>query len=63
VQWQLERKMRAELAGAPPELAAAMVPDYALGCKRVLLADDFLPTFCDNQHVHLVTSPVRAVTE
>jgi cation diffusion facilitator CzcD-associated flavoprotein CzcO len=63
VQWLLERKMRAELAGAPPSLAAAMVPDYALGCKRVLLSDDFLPTFRDNQHVHLVTSPVLAVTE
>lgn len=33
--------LRAQVAD--PELRAALTPDYAFGCKRVLLSDDFYP--------------------
>ncbi|WP_205849822.1 flavin-containing monooxygenase [Nakamurella flava] len=32
---------------ADPALRAALTPDYAFGCKRVLLSDDFYPVLAD----------------
>jgi len=35
-----------------PELARKLTPNYRMGCKRVLLSDDFYPTLCrDNVSV------------
>ncbi|MCB0970913.1 MAG: hypothetical protein KDA97_05260, partial [Acidimicrobiales bacterium] len=41
--------------------AEALVPDYALGCKRILIANDWYPTVL-SPHVHTVTEPVERVS-
>jgi len=39
----------------------AVTPDYLIGCKRVLLSNDFLPTL-NRPDVEVVTSPIVQVT-
>ncbi|MCA9572903.1 MAG: 4-hydroxyacetophenone monooxygenase, partial [Myxococcales bacterium] len=53
------RDMRAQLTD--PALQDAVVPSYRVGCKRVLLSDDWLPTL-ERPDVELVTTPIRQVT-
>ncbi|MFU8896910.1 MAG: flavin-containing monooxygenase, partial [Gammaproteobacteria bacterium] len=43
-----------------PALVAKLTPDYAMGCKRVLLSNDFYPAI-SAPNVELVTTPIRAV--
>jgi cation diffusion facilitator CzcD-associated flavoprotein CzcO len=43
-----------------PALRAALVPDYPLGCKRVLFSNDWYPALA-RDHVDVVTAPVVAV--
>ena len=43
-----------------PELRAKCIPDYQLGCKRVLFSDDWYPTLT-RPNVELVTSPVERI--
>ena len=45
---------------ADPALRAALTPDYAFGCKRVLLSDDFYPAVASDA-VTLVRSALSAV--
>jgi cation diffusion facilitator CzcD-associated flavoprotein CzcO len=45
-----------------PELRAKLTPDYSLGCKRVLLSDDYLPSL-NHANVQLVTERIREVRE
>lgn len=45
-----------------PVLRAAMTPDFPLGCKRMLVSDDYYAAF-NRPDVELVTSPIEAVTE
>ena len=51
---QLRRQVR------DPELRRKLVPDYELGCKRVLFSNDWYPAL-DRDHVDLVTERVTAV--
>ncbi|HEU5471456.1 MAG TPA: NAD(P)/FAD-dependent oxidoreductase [Actinophytocola sp.] len=53
--WHLERSI------TDPALRAALTPDYTMGCKRVLIANDFYPAL-NRPNVHLVTGGVSAVT-
>ena len=57
-----EARSLAHLAAAvpDPDVRAALTPGYALGCKRVLLSDDYWPTFAQ-PHVSLVTEGIQAV--
>lgn len=43
-----------------PALRAKLTPDYEPGCKRRVIADDYLTTF-NRVHVHLVTDPIARV--
>jgi cation diffusion facilitator CzcD-associated flavoprotein CzcO len=43
-----------------PELRRKLTPDYAIGCKRVLLANDYYPALMRND-VDLVTDAIREV--
>src|SRR5258707_3048041 len=52
------RFMRREIAD--PELRAKLTPHYALGCKRILLSDDFYPALTQ-PNVELVTERIREV--
>lgn len=45
-----------------PELRAKLTPTYAMGCKRVLLADDYYPAV-SQPHVDLVTSSITRIDE
>ncbi|GAA0516015.1 4-hydroxyacetophenone monooxygenase [Saccharopolyspora subtropica] len=45
-----------------PQLRAAVTPDYAIGCKRILLSSDYYPTL-NRSNVDLVTSGVTEVRE
>lgn len=60
---KVEQAALARLARSVPDpgTRAALTPDYALGCKRVLLSDDYWPTFA-LPHVELVTNGIQTVT-
>ncbi|MFJ1614763.1 flavin-containing monooxygenase [Streptomyces sp. NPDC088251] len=45
---------------ADPELRAKLTPDYALGCKRVLLSDDYYPAL-GRPNVDVVTDPITRI--
>ncbi|EFG10435.1 Predicted flavoprotein involved in K+ transport [Streptomyces clavuligerus] len=45
-----------------PVLRGKLTPDYALGCKRVLMSDDYYPAL-GAPNVDVVTEPVVRVTE
>lgn len=45
-----------------PKLRAALTPNYELGCKRVLVSDDFYPTLT-RSNVELVSNGIAEVRE
>jgi cation diffusion facilitator CzcD-associated flavoprotein CzcO len=45
-----------------PQVRTALTPKYELGCKRVLVSDDFYPAM-NRENVELVTSGIREVRE
>jgi cation diffusion facilitator CzcD-associated flavoprotein CzcO len=58
-QWGCRRRLRREVPD--PELRAKLEPDYPLGCKRVLISNDWYPTL-NRPDVSLVTEPISQVT-
>lgn len=44
-----------------PALRARVTPDYAIGCKRILISNDYYPALALD-HVDLVTDPIATVT-
>jgi cyclohexanone monooxygenase len=44
-----------------PELRARVTPHYALGCKRVLLSNDWYPALT-RDNVRLITDPIRRLS-
>lgn len=57
--WIALRKLRHEVAD--PQIRAKLTPDYELGCKRVLVSDDFYPAF-NRENVLLETDSIRRIT-
>lgn len=45
---------------ADPDLRAKLTPDYPIGCKRILITDDFYPALC-RDNVTLETSGIMAI--
>jgi cation diffusion facilitator CzcD-associated flavoprotein CzcO len=45
---------------ADPELRAKLTPDYTIGCKRILISNDYYPALA-RPNVELVTDPVERV--
>jgi cation diffusion facilitator CzcD-associated flavoprotein CzcO len=45
---------------ADPELRGKCVPDYVMGCKRVLFSNDWYPTLV-RSNVELVTDPIERI--
>jgi cation diffusion facilitator CzcD-associated flavoprotein CzcO len=43
-----------------PQLRQRMTPHYRLGCKRVLISNDYYPTF-SRENVGLVTEPIERI--
>ena len=52
------RKMQEQIGN--PELAAALVPDYPIGARRILIADDYYPAL-RRQNVELVLDPIDRI--
>src|SRR3954447_15811819 len=57
-----ERIARAHLAKQvkDPELRRKLTPDYTMGCKRVLLSNDYYPALA-NPNVEVVTEGIREI--
>jgi len=49
-----------ERAVPEPELRAKLTPDYTLGCKRVLLTNDYYPALC-RDNVDVVTGGIQEI--
>ena len=45
-----------------PELRKKLTPSYTIGCKRILLSDDYYPALT-RPNVEVVTDPIARVTE
>ncbi len=45
-----------------PELRRKVTPDYTLGCKRVLISNDYYPALARDD-VEVITDPIARVTE
>jgi cation diffusion facilitator CzcD-associated flavoprotein CzcO len=45
-----------------PGLRARCLPDYVMGCKRVLFSNDWYPTL-NRPHVELVTDPIECIAD
>jgi cation diffusion facilitator CzcD-associated flavoprotein CzcO len=52
------RQLRAQITD--PQLREKCVPDYVMGCKRVLFSNDWYPTL-DRPNVELVTDPIERI--
>jgi cation diffusion facilitator CzcD-associated flavoprotein CzcO len=59
-----ERQARKHLKAqvSDPILRTKLLPDYRLGCKRILISDDYLPAL-DQPNVALVTDGIREIDE
>ena len=44
-----------------PALRARLTPDYRIGCKRILISDDYYPAL-QQPNVEVVTDSIRAIT-
>ena len=44
-----------------PQKRAQLVPDYPMGCKRMLISNDFFPAV-DRTNVELITTDIEAIT-
>jgi cation diffusion facilitator CzcD-associated flavoprotein CzcO len=60
----VEKQVRRGLARAipNPDLRRALTPDYHLGCKRILISDDYYPAL-QRDNVRVVTEAIREVRE
>ncbi|HUP91921.1 MAG TPA: NAD(P)/FAD-dependent oxidoreductase [Solimonas sp.] len=58
----VERVARKHLRGqvTDPALRAKLTPDYTIGCKRVLISDDYYPALAQ-RNVDVVTTGIREV--
>lgn len=45
-----------------PELQRRLVPDYPLGCKRILISNNYFPALAQ-AHVEVINSGIREITE
>jgi cation diffusion facilitator CzcD-associated flavoprotein CzcO len=59
IEWLARRYLEKQVAD--PVLRAKLTPHYALGCKRILISDDFYPAL-SRDNVELVTDPIRELT-
>ncbi|MFK7887983.1 MAG: flavin-containing monooxygenase [Gammaproteobacteria bacterium] len=59
-EWLAKRHIRRSIAD--PALRATVTPDYRIGCKRVLISNDYYPALT-RDHVEVVTQGVEALDE
>lgn len=54
-------KLNLRRAIKDPALREKLTPNYKVGCKRVLVSDDYFPTFA-RDNVHLITDGIKEIT-
>lgn len=59
---QLVAKTQLRRQVPDPALRAALTPDFRIGCKRILLTNDWLPTLA-REDVEVVTTALAEITE
>jgi len=59
-EWASLRHMRKQVED--PALYPALTPDYPLGCKRILISDDYYPAL-NRDNVHVVTDRIDRITD
>ncbi|MEO1575942.1 MAG: NAD(P)/FAD-dependent oxidoreductase, partial [Pseudomonadota bacterium] len=59
-EWVAKRHIRKAIAD--PELRRTVTPDYRIGCKRVLISNDYYPALA-RDNVHVIPRGVRAIDE
>ncbi len=52
--WNIQRQIK------DPNVAAKLTPDYPVGCRRILISNDYYPTF-NLPHVSLVTDNITRI--
>jgi cation diffusion facilitator CzcD-associated flavoprotein CzcO len=60
VEWLARRHLRAQIPD--PALRAKLTPDYTIGCKRILISNDYYPTLT-RPDVEVVTNGIARVEE
>lgn len=55
-------KRHIRMSMSEPELQAKVMPNYVMGCKRILTSDDWYPALM-RENVNVVTEPIREITE
>lgn len=60
MRWAALRKVRKEVKN--PEIRKKLIPDYEIGCKRILKSDDYYPVY-NEPHVHLHTDSIKEISE
>src|SRR5688572_6379450 len=60
----MERRAKAQLTAQVPDpvLREKLTPDYPIGCKRILIGDDYYPALV-RDNVEVVTEGIERVTE
>ena len=58
IKWMTSQYLNASISN--PDLRAVLRPDYPLGCKRVLVSDDFYQAF-EEDGAEVVTSPISGM--
>jgi cation diffusion facilitator CzcD-associated flavoprotein CzcO len=58
-QWLFRRHLERQIAD--PALRRKLTPDYPIGCKRVLISNDYYPALARN-NVELVTDRIQEIT-
>lgn len=53
--WAVKHRIRRDVSD--PQKRAALVPDYKIGCKRILLSNDWYPAM-NSDRLDLVTDPI-----
>ncbi|WP_433161553.1 flavin-containing monooxygenase [Kribbella sp. CA-247076] len=56
---QAKRHLRKQVPD--PELRSKLTPDYQIGCKRILISNDYYPALA-RPNVDLVTTPIARIT-
>jgi cation diffusion facilitator CzcD-associated flavoprotein CzcO len=59
VDWLCRRQLRTQIAD--PALRRVLTPDFPVGCKRIIISDDYLPALA-RDNVEVITAPIAAVT-
>ncbi|TDC67584.1 NAD(P)/FAD-dependent oxidoreductase [Actinomadura sp. GC306] len=59
LKWQFRKTLEEGIDD--PALRRKLIPDYPVGCKRILLSGDYYPALA-RPHVDVVTDPIEAIT-